>query len=70
MYFDQKAELHIVDVATKFSSACYFPNASTTSVWAAFEKCWAGVYISLPSKFVLTDVLALIMIFTLFSMVT
>ena len=44
MYLDGHPVLHMVDEATRFSSARFLPKVSTDAVWDAIVLCWSSVY--------------------------
>lgn len=50
MYISQKAILHIVDAATKFSATRLLANLITVFVWAAFEERWGSIYTGLLNR--------------------
>lgn len=54
MMIEGKPALHIVDEATRFSSARYLSDVSTETIWKAIVECWTSIYNGLPNR-ILTD---------------
>jgi hypothetical protein len=50
MWFDGAEALHVIDTATRFSSATFLATQSIDGVWNAFMKCWVALYVGYPKK--------------------
>ena len=55
MYLDGRPVLHIVDEATRFSSARFLSQETTESVSDAIILCWSSVYIGLPQNIIVGE---------------
>jgi hypothetical protein len=51
MWFDGAAALHVIDTATRFSSATFLETQSVDVVWHAFIMCWVTRYVGYRKKF-------------------
>lgn len=51
-WIDGEAVLHVIDTATKFSSATFLDlyGHSTEGIWTAFVECWCSLYTGFPNR--------------------
>lgn len=49
MYIEGKPVLHEIDKGTHLRSAQFLPNKSSQSIWNAFLRCWANIYVGMPN---------------------
>lgn len=51
-WIDGEAVLHVIDTATKFSSATFLDihGHSTEGIWTAFVECWCSLYTGFSNR--------------------